>query len=74
MIGNIRDTVVSVVMNWQMIILGSLGLLYAIIENLELVVYGSLHDSIQALLPAIGVFVLSLLAKGAKKAGEKKPG
>lgn len=71
-----RQALINGILNWQTTLLGAIGLVYAIIENADVLMSGDTHDILKALLPAIGVFLLSLFSKDASRTGvatEKEP-
>lgn len=71
-----RQAIINGILNWQTTLLGALGLVYAIIENVDVIISGDTHDILKVMLPAIGVFLLSLFSKDASKTGlasEKEP-
>lgn len=71
-----RQAIINGILNWQTTLLGALGLVYAIIENVDVIIGGDTHDILKVMLPAIGVFLLSLFSKDASRTGvatEKEP-
>lgn len=64
-----KDTLVAGILNWQTTILGTMGLIYAIIEHIDVLTNGNIHDGLEAMLPSVGVFLLALFAKDAGKTG-----